>query len=93
MLIAAKVLARERKMDEAIACTTEVRELASRHSALPGGYSGVASGVSQEAFKLEVREHLAYGGSQESALYCTSFVADSIDRRMEPGNSGVLHQN
>ena len=65
MLAAAKVLARERKVDEAIACTKEVRDLASRYSALPGGYSGVASGVSQEAFMPEVREHLAYLGSQE----------------------------
>lgn len=54
LLAAAKVLGNEGKLEEAIACTGEVRSLADRHSAMPGGSSGVASRVSQEAFKLEV---------------------------------------
>lgn len=55
MLVAAKVLAHEGRLEAAITCMKEVRDLASRRSALPGGYSGVANGVVHEAFKLEVR--------------------------------------
>lgn len=55
MLVAANVLAHEGKLEEAITCTREVRDLASRRSALPSGYSGVASGITHKAFKLEVK--------------------------------------
>ena len=55
MLVAAKCLAQENKLEAAIECTREVRALAARHSALPGGSSGVASTVTHEAFKLEVK--------------------------------------
>lgn len=54
MLAAAKCLAQENRLEAAIECTREVRALAARHSALPGGSSGVTSTVTHEAFKLEV---------------------------------------
>lgn len=54
MLVAAKVLVQEDKPCAAIECTREVRNLAERRSALPGGSSGVSKGVTHEAFKLEV---------------------------------------
>lgn len=54
MLVAAKCLAQEKNVEEALACTREVRALAGRRSALPGGSSGVTSTVTHEAFKLEV---------------------------------------
>lgn len=54
MLVAAKCLAQENKLEAAVGCTREVRALAARHSALPGGSSGVANTVTHEAFKLEV---------------------------------------
>lgn len=54
MLVAAKILAQDAKLDAAVACTREVRSLAARQSALPCGSSGVPSVVTHEAFKLEV---------------------------------------
>lgn len=53
MLVAAKVLAQEGKLEAAIGCTREIRNLAARRSALPSGSSGVASAVSHEAFMIE----------------------------------------
>ena len=61
MLVAAKCLAHDFKLEAAIECTREVRGLAARRSALPGGSSGVASTVTHEAFKLEVRYPLFPG--------------------------------
>lgn len=55
MLVAAKCLAQENRLEAAIDCTREIRALAARHSSLPGGSSGVASAVTHEAFKLEVK--------------------------------------
>lgn len=64
MLVAAKCLEQEDKLEAAIDCTREVRALAARHSALPGGSSGVASTVTHEAFKLEVKPHqIVFAGS------------------------------
>lgn len=54
MLVAAKCLAQEASVEEALICTREIRALAGRRSALPGGSSGVTSTVTHEAFKLEV---------------------------------------
>lgn len=54
MLLAAKCFAQEHKLKAAIGCTREVRALAARRSALPGGLSGVSSTITHEAFKLEV---------------------------------------
>ncbi|CAM9252597.1 unnamed protein product, partial [Ectocarpus sp. 12 AP-2014] len=55
MLVAAKCLAQQEKLEAAIVCTREIRELADRRSALPGGSSGVASLVTHEAYKLEIQ--------------------------------------
>lgn len=57
MLVAARVLAQDGKTEAAIACTKQVRALASTRSALPDGFSGVASSVTHEAFKFEVSLH------------------------------------
>lgn len=55
MLVAAKVLAQQEKLEAAVECTREVRDLAARRSAQPHGPNGVSGSVLQEAFKLEVR--------------------------------------
>lgn len=57
MLVAAKCLAQEGRLEAAISCTRDVRALAARRSALPGGSSGVARSVAHEAFKLEVKPY------------------------------------
>ncbi|CAM9131600.1 unnamed protein product, partial [Scytosiphon promiscuus] len=69
MLVNAKCLAQENDVEEALVCTREIRALAGRRSALPGGPSGVTSAVTHEAFKLEIQ------CLQESGQFAAAVVA------------------
>ncbi len=89
LLVAAKCLAHDSKLEAAIEYTREVRAHAARRSALPGGFSGVASTVTHEAFKLEVRGPLIPGvrcttNTTVHDHYCDGIATSFTPRYSEP---------